>query len=1194
MADELVRSYVDREAFASDTKFILDEINKGRQAIADANEARKSIRVASSGKDIASASEAGAKATTMLSESTKAVTNLMKERFATEAKLVTIQTDYARETAKNRVEIQKTNQELKNKAEYQKAETGSIEKARAAVKILNAERNKLNLYTEEGRARQEKLNAQIDKYNEFIKKNVDALSQQKINVGNYQGSAKIIVDALEKEKQKLEELIKAREKLVNVQNAGSTFKPTVVEGFAGGQPTASAGGGGAIKINTAESVKQLQVLDKQITETRTVVEGFSRVTGQPQFLKLAGSFGDATKELRFFTKALIEMERQGQGNSEAAKALRAHLATLTDEISDAKEEVKALSSDTRGFDLFAGSVTFAADAAQTLVGAMSLMGASEEDAAEATKTLIAIQSVSNGVKGIANELTTKGTAANKLFAFSQLQLKTVFDASATSAARFRAALITTGFGALIVGIGLLVANFDKLKRAMSGVSKQQEEINESLSDYKSAAQGAYEMVNKVSTAFNQAKEGVISKDEALKVYNETLGSSLGYTNDLATAEKNLTDKADAFIKVTALKAQANTLFAKSAEYSAKALTASLEDQTSALDKVVVAIKGTLMGAAYVPGAMANAQNSAVQKAKKEAQDASKILEEEGNKLLSQVAKLQDAFKITDSDTGKDREEARKKAEELAKKARENSLKNQLDLEKKNAAASKQIMIDAANERIRIAQKTVDDENAELFSQFGAINEIQEQKKKLALIEYNDAIKSEKTIEDGKLVVVQKTAIEKKAAKQKLDTELLKISEETTAKEFELQKNATDKFIKELERQKEAQKNAVLSSEDAARDSLQKQYAKDIISLNKKFAAGLLSQEDYNKERLKIDQQYQIDSLNQEITFQKKLIESGTLSPEEKRKALLKLSQLEKELGDLSVKNTLDNEEKKREAIQKTLDEIAKRSQQVFDFIGGMLNASTTKRLNALEDEKTAIDEKSAAEIEAINSSTLKEEEKAAKISIINARAQAEKQRIEQQQKEMQLRQARWEKSVAIFNIILSTAQNVAKAMTPLGKIIAAASGAAQLAVAVATPLPRYFKGKRKGEPVNNGNGFGIVNDHPDGRTMEIIEHADGTFTKPSGRNVVIPLKKDDIVHSNYDEWLANIFFAANKDAFKFIGVKDPEKYDNTGRAMDLQIALLRKIVDKKEVHIGANDGGMVAIHKWGANQIKYIEENTNW
>ena len=37
------------------------------------------------------------------------------------------------------------------------------------------------------------------------------------------------------------------------------------------------------------------------------------------------------------------------------------------------------------------------------------------------------------------------------------------------------------------------------------------------------------------------------------------------------------------------------------------------------------------------------------------------------------------------------------------------------------------MIDAANERIRIAQKTVDDENAELFSQLGAINEIRKSK-----------------------------------------------------------------------------------------------------------------------------------------------------------------------------------------------------------------------------------------------------------------------------------------------------------------------------------------------------------------------------------------------------------------------------------------------------------------------------------
>ena len=41
--------------------------------------------------------------------------------------------------------------------------------------------------------------------------------------------------------------------------------------------------------------------------------------------------------------------------------------------------------------------------------------------------------------------------------------------------------------------------------------------------------------------------------------------------------------------------------------------------------------------------------------------------------------------------------------------------------------------DSTEDFFGIAQKTVDDENAELFSQFGAINEIQEQKKKLVLM-----------------------------------------------------------------------------------------------------------------------------------------------------------------------------------------------------------------------------------------------------------------------------------------------------------------------------------------------------------------------------------------------------------------------------------------------------------------------------
>jgi hypothetical protein len=143
-----------------------------------------------------------------------------------------------------------------------------------------------------------------------------------------------------------------------------------------------------------------------------------------------------------------------------------------------------------------------------------LAGASEEDAAEATKTLVAVQSVANGVKGIANELTTRGTAANKLFAFTQNQIALATNASASSFTRFKAALAATGVGLLVIGIGLLVANFDKLKRALGFASEAQDAYNETLQDYREAAKGAIENVAKVGVAFQQAKDGVISKDEA--------------------------------------------------------------------------------------------------------------------------------------------------------------------------------------------------------------------------------------------------------------------------------------------------------------------------------------------------------------------------------------------------------------------------------------------------------------------------------------------------------------------------------------------------------------------------------------------------------------------------------------------------------------------------------------------------------
>lgn len=91
----------------------------------------------------------------------------------------------------------------------------SINKLRAANKELTAERNKLNIATEEGRKRAAEINVQIDANTNKIKANSSSLEKQRFNVGNYTASiveASKQIKALEEENKKLAVAIKTVDK----------------------------------------------------------------------------------------------------------------------------------------------------------------------------------------------------------------------------------------------------------------------------------------------------------------------------------------------------------------------------------------------------------------------------------------------------------------------------------------------------------------------------------------------------------------------------------------------------------------------------------------------------------------------------------------------------------------------------------------------------------------------------------------------------------------------------------------------------------------------------------------------------------------------------------------------------------------------------------------------------------------------
>ena len=173
--------------------------------------------------------------------------------------------------------------------------------------------------------------------------------------------------------------------------------------------------------------------------------------------------------------------------------------------------------------------------------------------------------VSNGgAMGILNELT--GGLAQKF--------KDSYEAIALSSkglSGFKKAMVATGIGALVVGISALVANWDKVKDALSGATAESKAYKEAQAEIISAVSKVQAEITKMGDTIELAKQGTISKEEALQQYNKALGESVGYAESLEQAESLLVKNAATVIEVTRLKAQEEILYAKSAEIRAKVI-----------------------------------------------------------------------------------------------------------------------------------------------------------------------------------------------------------------------------------------------------------------------------------------------------------------------------------------------------------------------------------------------------------------------------------------------------------------------------------------------------------------------------------------------------------------------------------------------------------------------------------------------
>jgi hypothetical protein len=166
------------------------------------------------------------------------------------------------------------------------------------------------------------------------------------------------------------------------------------------------------------------------------------------------ALGSLKAQLREATAEVTKLSEQfGASSKEAVNAAK-RAAELKDQIGDAKSLIDAFNPDAK-FKALTASLGGVAGGFSALQGATALFGKENEDL---EKTLLKVQSamaLSQGLQAVGESID------------SFKQLGTVIKTQVVSAfSTLRGALIATGIGALAIGIGLVAANFDKVKKAV--------------------------------------------------------------------------------------------------------------------------------------------------------------------------------------------------------------------------------------------------------------------------------------------------------------------------------------------------------------------------------------------------------------------------------------------------------------------------------------------------------------------------------------------------------------------------------------------------------------------------------------------------------------------------------------------------------------------------------------------------------
>lgn len=195
-----------------------------------------------------------------------------------------------------------------------------------------------------------------------------------------------------------------------------------------------------------------------------IQQEISAINGAEKAVKNTGQ--RMAMQLRVMREELQKMEMSGQGSSKAFQDLAVKAAKLEDQIGDTQQRIRILASDTKNLDaVISGSQGLVAGFS-VAQGAIALFGKESSNLQKQMVKLQGAMALLIGMQQVANTLNKD--SAFRIVAMEKAQnLYALAVGKSTGALKtFRTALLATGIGALVIAIGLLIANWDKVAQAI--------------------------------------------------------------------------------------------------------------------------------------------------------------------------------------------------------------------------------------------------------------------------------------------------------------------------------------------------------------------------------------------------------------------------------------------------------------------------------------------------------------------------------------------------------------------------------------------------------------------------------------------------------------------------------------------------------------------------------------------------------